>query len=180
MAIKITFFGHAITTDNEQGLATGWLPGKLSQAGIKQAKEWGKLISSQQFDVVFSSDLKRAIDSAKLVFGKKYKIIQDERLRECNYGDYTRKPAKEFKDKEKMILHINKPFPNGESYKDVEKRVADFLEFLKKNYNEKHIAIFSHKAPRMSLYVLIKGKTWKQAINNFWRKKRSPQNYILR
>jgi len=35
MAAKITYFVHGTTTDNEQDLATGWLPGELSGCGIK-------------------------------------------------------------------------------------------------------------------------------------------------
>lgn len=183
MVVKITYFGHSTTTDNEQGLATGWAPGQLSKKGIEQAKELGKLVAKKHYDIVFCSDLKRAIDSARLTFGKKYKIIQDKRLRECDYGDYTGKPVKDFKDDDKMVHHVNTPFPNGESYKDVEKRIAEFLEFLKKNYNGKHIAIFSHHAPHLALDILIKGRTWKQAIDEDWRKKKAWQpgwEYILK
>jgi alpha-ribazole phosphatase/probable phosphoglycerate mutase len=133
----------------------------------------GKLVSDKYFDIVFCSDLKRAVDSAELGFGNKYRIIQDKRLRECDYGDFTRKPSKEFKNK--MIDYIDRPFPNGESYKDVEKRIADFLDFLKKNYNGKHIAIVAHQAPQLALDVLLKGKTWTQAINEDWRKKKAWQ-----
>jgi len=181
--IRIIYFGHSTTTDNEGGLSTGWAPGELSKMGIKQAKELGKSIDKKQFDVVFSSDLKRAIDSAKLVFGSKRKIIQDKRLRECNYGDYTGNPAEEFKDKEKMIQHVDEPFPNGESYNDVEKRIYDFLEFLKKNYNEKTIAVFSHGAPQLALNVLLKNKTWPQTIKEYQTEKHGILNpgweYIL-
>ena len=53
MAVKITYFVHGTTTDNEQDLATGWSPGELSELGIKQAKELGKLVSEKNFDVVF-------------------------------------------------------------------------------------------------------------------------------
>ncbi len=53
MTIKITYFVHGSTTDNEQGLATGWSPDKLSELGIKQAKKLGKLVSNKHFDVVF-------------------------------------------------------------------------------------------------------------------------------
>lgn len=167
MAVKITYFVHGTTTDNEKDLATGWSPGKLSTLGIKQAKELGKLVFHQRFEVVFCSDLKRAIDSAELGFGNNYKIIPDQRLRECNYGKFTRKPARMFKAK--LANYIHKRFPDGESYKDVEKRMADFLLFLKKKYAGKHIAIVAHQAPQLALDVLIKGKTWKEAIEEDWR-----------
>jgi len=163
----ITYFVHGTTIDNEKHLATGWNQGKLSKLGIKQVKLLKKQIS-KHFDVVFCSDLKRAVDSAKLLFNK---VIQDKRLRECNYGDFTGKPSKEFKSN--MIDYVNKPFPNGESYKDVEKRIADFLKFLKKNYKNKNIAIVAHQAPQLALDVLIKKKTWKQAIDEDWRKKKN-------
>lgn len=168
MSVKITYFVHGTTTDNEQDLATGWSPGELSELGIKQAKELGKIVSDKRFDVVFCSDLKRAVDSAQLGFGDKYQVSKDKRLRECNYGDLTGKPAEEFKDR--MGDYVGKPFPAGESYKDVEKRIADFLEFLKKNYDGKHVAIVAHQGPQLALDVLIKGKTWKQAIDEDWRK----------
>ncbi len=173
MAVKITYFVHGTTTDNEQDLATGWAQGELSELGIKQAKELGDLVADKRFDVVFYSDLKRAVDSANLGFANKYKIIQDKRLREANYGDFTQKPVKEFKPE--MTDYIDKPFPNGESYKDVEKRIADFLNFLKENYNGKHIAIVAHQAPQLSLDVLLKKKTWQQAIAENWRHKKAWQ-----
>src|SRR3989344_8513666 len=170
MAVKITYLVHGTTTDNEQDLATGWSPCELSELGVKQAKELGKLVPKKHFDVIFCSDLKRAVDSAELGFGDKYKIIQDKRLRECNYGDFTGKPAEKFKNK--MVNYVDNPFPNGESYKDVEKRIADFLNFLGKRYSRKHVAIVSHQAPQLALDVLTKEKTWSQAISEDWRNKK--------
>lgn len=171
MTVKITYFVHGTTTDNEQDLATGWAPGELSELGIKQSKELPKQIGKKEFDVIFCSDLKRAVDSAEISFKDKYKIIQDKRLRECNYGDFTRKPAKEFKDN--MLYYVKNNFPNGESYRDVEKRIEDFLKFLKQNYSGKHIAIVAHQAPQLALDVLLKGKSWEQAIDEDWRKKKA-------
>ena len=80
MAIKITYFVHGTTTDNENGLATGWSQGELSAKGISRVKNLAKVVQDKNFDVVFCSDLKRAIDSANIAFGK-YQIIQDKRLR---------------------------------------------------------------------------------------------------
>ena len=170
--VDITYFVHCTTTDNQDHLATGWLPGELSEAGREQAKKLGEQVSDKHFEVVLCSDLQRAIDSAELGFGDKYQILHDERLRECNYGDMNGKPHT-FKNN--MEGYIDAPFPNGESYKDVEKRMADFLTFLKQNYDGKHIAIVAHQAPQLALDVLLKGKTWQQAIDEDWRKTKAWQ-----
>ena len=167
MTTKITYFVHGTTTDNQDHLATGWLQGELSEAGREQAAKLGEQVTDKYFDIAFCSDLQRAIDSAQLGFGDKYQIIQDKRLRECNYGDMNGKPHT-FKDN--MRAYVDTPFPNGESYKDVEKRVADFLEFLKQNYDGKRVAIVAHQAPQLALDVLLKGKTWDRAIDEDWRK----------
>ena len=121
MAVKITYFVHSTTTDNEVHRATGWLPGELSKLGIQRAHQLTEQTADKSFDVVFTSDSKRAIDTGAIAFGEKYTIIQDERLRECNYGDMNGGPH-EFKDN--MHDFVDTPFPNGESYKDVEKRIA--------------------------------------------------------
>ncbi len=171
MSVRITYFVHGTTTDNERDLATGWAGGELSELGRKQAKELGVLVAGERFDAVFCSDLKRAVDSAELGFGDEYRIIADSRLRECNYGDFTLKPEKEFKND--LGRYIRAPFPNGESYLDVERRIADFTEFLKKNCDGKHIAVVAHQAPQLALEVLLKSKTWEEAFTEDWRRTKS-------
>ncbi|MGD0510586.1 MAG: histidine phosphatase family protein [Candidatus Micrarchaeaceae archaeon] len=169
MAVKITYFVHGTTTDNEKDLATGWKQGKLSALGKRQAKELAKLVVDRHFDVMFCSDLKRAVDSANLGFKGKYKIIKDKRLRECNYGGLTGTPSKGFKDK--LDSYVKVKFPNGESYKDVERRMRSFVKFLKNKYDGKHVAIMAHQAPQLALEVISNGKTWNQAIAQDWRRK---------
>lgn len=173
MAVKITYFVHGTTIDNEKDLATGWMPGELSELGIEQSKKLREQIASQKFDVVFCSDLKRAVDSAELAFGDNYTIIQDSRLREINYGDLNGKPSNEFKLR--MVEYVDSQFPNGESYKDVEKRLVEFVNFLQQNYNGKHVAIVSHQAPQLALDVILKNKTWEQAIAEDWRRTKAWQ-----
>lgn len=165
--ITITYFVHGPTTDNEQGLATGWLPGQLSPDGRKKARMLGQQVADKQFDVVFCSDLQRAIDSAQLGFGDKYKIIQDDRLRECNYGDLDGK-SKAVKDS-MMDDCIHQPFPSGESYRDVEARIESFCNFLQQNYDGKHVAIVAHQAPQLALEVLLNNRSWPDAIAQDWR-----------
>ncbi|MBI5393126.1 histidine phosphatase family protein [Candidatus Woesearchaeota archaeon] len=170
MTIHITYFVHGTTTDNEQDIATGWNHGILSEKGIKQSEELGKLMKNKKFDAVFCSDLKRAVDSAKICFGNKFQIIQDKRLREANYGEFTGKSCMLFK--KDLTIFISKKFPHGESYKDVEQRIKNFLEFLKQQYDGKRIAIVAHQAPQLALEVLCNKKTWKQAIAEDWRLKK--------
>jgi len=169
MAVKITYFVHGTTIDNETGHSTGWNQGELSELGKQQSIGLGNITLDQNYDVVFCSDLKRAKDTAHLAFGKRFKIIEDQRLRECNYGDLN---GGESDIVEPMQERLEK-FPNGESYDEVKVRMADFLEFLKKNYEGKSVAIVAHKAPQLALDVLIKHKTWEQALAEDWRKTKS-------
>jgi|GEM_PF-4557231 len=46
--LRITYFVHGTTTDNEAEIATGWNQGKLSEVGIKQSKELAKTISDNR------------------------------------------------------------------------------------------------------------------------------------
>lgn len=165
--IIITYFVHGTSIHNEKELAAGWINSELSELGKKQSLELGKIVADKKFELVFCSDLKRAVDTAKLAFEKKYKIIQDKRLREANFGDFTDKPNAHFKSH--LSEYIKKPFPGGESYKDVETRILSFITDLKEKYSEKHIAIVAHQAPQLALEVLLNDKTWEQAIAEDWR-----------
>lgn len=171
MSVKITYFVHGTTYDNEKKKATGWLHGELSPKGIEQSLALKEKININDFDVVFCSDLKRAVDSANNIFGNIKTIIKDERLRECNYGDFNGQ------DSSLVIYenHIQEAFPNGESLLDVEKRIKNFCEFLLENYNNKHIAIVAHKAPQLALQVITEKKSWELAIDEDWRKTKSWQ-----
>lgn len=170
--MKITYFVHGTTTDNETQKATGWLPGTLSKLGVEQSKKLPELIKDSSFEVVFCSDLQRAIDSAQYGFGDTHQIVIDERVREANYGDMNGK-THSFKDS--MEDFIETPFPNGESYKDVEARMRSFVDEMKQQYPDGHIAIVAHEGPQLALEVIANGKTWQEAIRTNWRKTQSWQ-----
>jgi broad specificity phosphatase PhoE len=160
--VTVTYFTHATTTDNENGIATGWLPGELSVKGHMQAHELTQQASQYKFDVIFCSDLQRAIDSTNIAFHN-LPVKQDSRLREANYGDLNGTPNT-FKDH--MTDYIDTPFPNGESYRDVEQRVREFCEMLSRDYDGKHVGIVSHQGPRLALNVILGGKNWQQVIDD--------------
>lgn len=180
MVVKITYFVHGTTTDNEKEISSGWFDVELSEKGIKQSIELRDQTKEKKFDVVFCSDLKRAVDSAKLTWEGKVPIIQDKRLRECNYGKFNAKPSSIVEPMQEES--ITTTFPEGESYEDVKARIADFLNFLKEYYDGKGVAIVAHKAPQLAMDVLLKGKTWEEAFADDWRKKKTWQpgwEYIL-
>ena len=181
MSIHITYFVHGTTIDNEKEISSGWSDVALSELGVKQSIELKEKTKDKKFDVVFCSDLKRAHDSAMLAWKGVYEIILDARLRECNYGTLNGAPSAIVEPMQERECITNK-FPNGESYQDVKVRISDFLEFLKKNYDGKSVALVAHKAPQLALDVLLKNKTWEQALREDWRKTKSWQpgwEYIL-
>ena len=167
METKIIYFVHGTTNDNTEKLCSGWKEAMLNELGKEQAQNLGNVIIEKgiKFDIIFTSDLKRAIESSEIAFPE-YEKIKDCRLRECNYGDL------DGKHKSLVVYeeHINEAFPNGESLKGVEKRMREFTEFLKQNYSGKTIGIVAHRAPQLALEVITKGISWEEAINNDWRK----------
>lgn len=169
--IKITYFVHGTTTDNEENKSSGWNDVRLSDLGIQQSKDMAKLTEGMTFDAVFTSDLSRAIDSANITWGNKYPKFADARLRECNYGDFNGASSDIVEPMQEKS--ITTPMPNGESYEDVKARVNDFLCSIKGKYDGKHIAIVAHKAPQLALDVLLKGMTWEEAFANDWRKQKA-------
>jgi broad specificity phosphatase PhoE len=181
MSVQITYFVHGTTTDNEKDISSGQFDVGLSELGIKQSVDLKDQIKDKKFDVVFCSDLKRAVDSANLAFKGMAPITVDKRLRECNYGKLNGEPSSIIEPMCERECLKNK-FPEGESYEDVKIRVADFLEFLKKNYEGKSVAIMAHQAPQLALDILLKKKTWQKAFAEDWRKTKSWQpgwNYRL-
>lgn len=93
-----------------------------------------------KFDIIFTSDLVRTIESSNIAFPDFLKI-QDVRLREYNYGDLDG----ESKDLVIYEEHVDEPFPNGESLKDVEMRMREFIYELKDKYSDKTIGIVAHR-----------------------------------
>ena len=171
MAVKVIYFVHGTTTDNTEHKSTGWIPGELTKKGIQQSIDLKDQINMDEIDLVISSDLKRAIDSANYTFKGLKEILHDERIRECNYGDLNGKDAT-------LVVyedHINEPFPNGEALEDVENRVRNFCNYLKENFDGKTVAIVAHKAPQFAFEVITKNITWEEAIEKDWRKTKSWQ-----
>ena len=92
---EIVFETHSTSEDNERGIATGWLPGRLSRLGREQARQLGERRRDDGIVVVFTSDLSRAVETAEIAFSDSdIPVLHDWRLRECDYGQYNGTPPK--------------------------------------------------------------------------------------
>ena len=105
-------------------------------------------------DVVFSSDLGRALETVAIAFfDADVPVFHDWRLREVNYGALNGAPAGELA----VEKHIDVPFPGGESYRDVVDRIESFLDDLRAGWTGKRAVAVSHAAPRWALQHLLDG-----------------------
>jgi 2,3-bisphosphoglycerate-dependent phosphoglycerate mutase len=126
MAVEVVFETHSVTTDNQAGVATGWLDGGLSERGRALATELGRRRRDDGVAAVFASDLGRAVDTVELAFGgSDVPIYLDARLRECDHGAWNGMPVSGLE--RERARRISRPFPDGESYLQVVARVASFL-----------------------------------------------------
>ena len=161
--MKIYFVAHSTSKDNETGVASGWKDVELSELGVQQSKELETRFKDKRIDLICCSDLKRAVDTAKIAFRDKIPVIIDKRLRELNYGDFHGKPSKIVGHMKKE--RIREPFPNGESYEQAMVRVHDFYNELKRNYPDKIVLVVGHRATQFGLDTLINGKTLGECLS---------------
>ena len=163
VSIQLVFETHSISTDNERGMATGWLPGELSETGRRLAAELGQRRRGEPIAAVFTSDLRRALETAQLAFGDAgIPIYQDARLRECNYGDWNGMPVARL-DAERA-RRVDDPFPNGESYRQAVERVRAFLDELPRHWDGTTLVLIGHSATRWALDHLLNGAPLEQLV----------------
>lgn len=125
---------HGETDANVTGVVQGWLDTDLNENGYIQAQKAAEKFEDE-VDAIFSSDLKRASQTAK-VFREKYSEIpyfEDERLRERNFGDATGQ-HRDLYDWEVFWSSIDTvSIPNAETLNEYSERVQSFMDSLKKS-----------------------------------------------
>lgn len=164
MSVRLVYETHAITTDNEAGIATGWLPGELSPAGRDAARELGERRRDDGIDVIVVSDLRRAVETVDVAFaGISIPVVVDARLRECNYGELNGAPVTRL-DLERAD-HVDRPWPGGESYADVVARTANLLDDIRAARDGQRVLLVAHSANRWALQHLLLGVALDAAIS---------------
>ena len=142
---NILLIRHGQSEWNKLNLFTGFKNIELSEQGIDEANKAGQNFKNLniKFDIVFTSELKRAQETAKIILKNldqwdhlngEGKIITDIKLNERDYGDLTGLNKKETADKfgEEQVHKWRRGYsdqpPNGESLEDVVKRVKIYFE----------------------------------------------------
>lgn len=155
MAVQLVFETHSTTLDNERGIATGWLPGELSPQGRENARELGERRRDDGIACVFTSDLARAVETVEIAFaGSSIEIREDERLRECNYGELNGVPVEQLEPRSRFI---DEPFPGGQSYRDCVRLMAGFLADVEREFDGRRVLVIGHSAQRWALRELLDG-----------------------
>jgi broad specificity phosphatase PhoE len=164
MAVDIVYETHAVTTDNEVGRATGWLPGELSAYGRKCARELGTRRGQDGLHAIFCSDLGRAVQTVELAFTSgRIPIRWDTRLRECDYGRLTGMPVSELARRRRQ--HVDQPFPGGQSYRQVVEQTRGFLRDLAAAWDGRRVLLVAHCANRWALEHLLHGQRLEDLVD---------------
>ena len=146
---------HGQSEDNLNKVIAGHRQTPLTTFGREQAKSLGIKLAKegQTFDAVYSSDLKRASETATLICNELgiENIIFDKRLREGDAGDFTGRlsaelTAEERKYLDSLLINIKEKIVGGkESNFDMTLRVQDaFQEIVDKQSENSTILLVGH------------------------------------
>jgi len=141
-------------------------PVKLTREGKKQIREAAKKLKKEKIDLIYSSDIYRTRQTAKIVAKElDLKVNFDKRLRDINLGIYHGRPKEEFfRDFPFKEKRFNLRPKKGESWNDVKKRLLSFLREVNKKYKNKKILIVSHGDPLWLLEGIAKGLSNKELL----------------
>jgi len=156
MAVDLVYETHSTSVDNEHGIATGWLGGRLSATGREQARQLGERRRRDGIQVVVASDLQRAVETAQIAFADSgMRVLLDWRLRECDYGRLNGMPRAQLERERRRRL--DEPFPDGESWRQAVDRVGAFLRELRADRDGQRVLLIGHIATRWALDHFVCG-----------------------
>lgn len=155
MPVELVYETHATTIDNENGVATGWLPGLLSACGRAEAAKMGERRRGTGLTAVYSSDLARAVETTTIGLGDSgIPVHLDARLRECDYGELNGCARAAFGQR---AARIDVPFAGGQSYRDVVGNTRSLLADLRRDHEGERVLLVAHSANRWALQHLLDG-----------------------
>jgi probable phosphoglycerate mutase len=127
--VELWLVRHGETTYNAARRIAGWCDPPLTELGRNQATSVGPLLDGTTFDSVWSSDLRRAVETSRLAWGE---ATPDRRLRECNFGAYEGMPFDEVDATDARVFMGFRDFdmPDGDSHESFLARIGGFVDEL--------------------------------------------------
>jgi len=117
-------------------------------------------LAGERFDVIYSSDLQRAHETANIIAKGKFEVKTDARLREVDFGDWQGLTYNAIKETHPDALtawennaYRNAP-PNGETLGELTARVQSMLNDLLENCKGKNVLLVAHGGMLQSLVCL--------------------------
>lgn len=150
MVVEIIFVRHGKTKHNDLGILQGGLDEPLNREGLDDAEELSEYLKEIPFDILISSDLRRALDCARRIAEKTGKeILINPLVRERHMGEHQGKKITDLGYNDlnypEMVRHLYEcDCPNGETNKEMIERIEKFLENVFENYKGKRIIVASH------------------------------------
>lgn len=151
--MKILVTRHGQTDWNILRKLQGQTDIELNDTGRKQAEETGKRIKDEKIDLIITSPLKRATETARIINKSvNANVIEDTRLAERMFGNnegLTIDELHKLKETNQEANYIwdyqkNINFNNIEPVHDFFERVYNLLDEIKEKYNDKTILLVGH------------------------------------
>jgi len=149
--MKIYLIRHGESKANEKNLFLGHGDLDLTELGIEQAKKTAKYLKTVNADVIYSSDLLRAYNTAKQTANLiNLPIVTDKGLREIDCGEWDFVPFDEIKVRFKDGYNVwindvaNAKCDGGESVREVQERLVKAVTKIANDNLGKTVLIFSH------------------------------------
>lgn len=155
---------HGETEWNIEKRLQGRGDSPLTENGIQRAKELRDRIKNIDIDVIYSSPIKRALNTANILRGNKnIDIVTDDRLMEMCFGDYEGKKIDIIQKENpnwdiKLIMQGNVEIcaPNGENLKEVRERISKLMNKIIAENMGKSILIVTHGITLKALMYYFK------------------------
>lgn len=167
---KVYLVRHGETEYNKKGCYYGWTDCGLAEEGIEQSEALGKTFKDIHYDVMLSSDLKRAVETANIIHYNSVELKLDKRLRELNFGQWEGKSYQEvaIEYTEHWNLWVedfeNAEPTEGESFVNMCNRVCQCVDDILDEYKDKSIVIVGHNGSLRIIAAYLLGltldKTW--------------------
>ena len=151
----IIFLRHGQAENNTKKILAGRSPGvNLTEVGIQQAEQSGKMLKSLNISTIYSSPIDRALQTAEIVSNQcDLEISTDDRLIELDMGKFTKMPYNEIFAKHgnvflKFYAGDDEVRENGvETFANVQKRVFDMVDFVIHKHTNENIVLVTHMDP---------------------------------